>query len=86
MAAGDSQGGFHHMAMAAHGHMGAPKKEDGFLGEMRAYAMKLHTKEQAPKEGQAEEPSKPMSKWEPTRELYAQVRAPPPRSPPSPPT
>eukprot|EP00793_Prasinoderma_coloniale_P001623 PRCOL_00003428-RA len=58
--------------------MGAPKKEDGFLGEMRAYAMKLHTKEQAPKEGQAEEPSKPMSKWEPTRELYAQVRAPPP--------
>lgn len=33
-------------------------------------AMKLHTREQAPKEGQAEAP-KPMSAWVPTREGYA---------------
>jgi hypothetical protein len=31
----------------------------GFVGEMRAIAMKLHTKEQAPKEGKQPAP-KPM--------------------------
>ena len=47
------------------------KKEDGFLGELRSYAMKLHTREQAPKEGQAEAP-KEQPKWEPTTECYLQ--------------
>jgi hypothetical protein len=49
----------------AHGHGGGAAagtatelKKQGFIGEMRAVAMKLHTREQAPKEGEA--PSKPM--------------------------
>lgn len=35
----------------------------GFVGEMRAVAMKLHTREQAPKEGGIEAPkrNKPVS-------------------------
>jgi hypothetical protein len=39
---------------------------------MRFVAMKLHTREQAPKEGEAKPPpeSKPMMQWEPTREKY----------------
>ena len=41
-----------------HGHGGAPAT--GFIAEMRTVAMKLHTKEQAPKEGEA--PRKPESK------------------------
>lgn len=46
-----------------------PGEKKGFVEEMRFVAMKLHTKEQAPKEGQA--PAKnPMAKWEPTREGY----------------
>ena len=38
----------------------------GFInGEMRPYAMKLHTREQAPREGQAspKPESKPMAAW-----------------------
>lgn len=41
---------------------------------MRAVAMKLHTREQAPKEGQQEAP-KPMMAWQPTREGYARFLA-----------
>lgn len=45
-------------ATAEHGHgMGEkprPGEKKGFVEEMRFVAMKLHTKEQAPKEGQAE--------------------------------
>lgn len=39
--------------------------------EMRAAAMKLHTRQQAPKEGQQEDQT-PVSKWEPGREEYLQ--------------
>mmetsp|Transcript_8254 Transcript_8254/g.27450 ORF Transcript_8254/g.27450 Transcript_8254/m.27450 type:complete len:253 (+) Transcript_8254:35-793(+) len=50
-----------------HGHMASGAKESkGFVDEMRMVAMKLHTREQAPKEGQAEEPAKPMTQWQPT--------------------
>ncbi|XP_010687998.2 heme oxygenase 1, chloroplastic [Beta vulgaris subsp. vulgaris] len=45
----------------------------GFVEEMRAVAMKLHTKEQAPKEGQkvAKGPEeKSPAKWDPTIEGY----------------
>ena len=60
-----------------HGHGGAssrprPGEKKGFVEEMRFVAMKLHTREQAPKEGEAKPPpeSKPMMQWEPTREKY----------------
>lgn len=32
----------------------------GFINEMRIVAMKLHTRDQAPKEGQQEAPKQPM--------------------------
>ena len=43
-------------------------------GEMRPKAMKLHTRSQAPKEGQrAEKPKEqPMAMWSPSREGYLQ--------------
>jgi len=45
----------------------------GFLGELRSYAMKLHTREQAPREGEASaDKAKPMKEWAPTREGYLQ--------------
>lgn len=43
----------------------------GFVGEMRQVAMKLHTREQAPKEGKAESKSPPRA-FAPTREGYLQ--------------
>jgi len=49
-------------------------KKTGFVGEMRAIAMKLHTREQAPKEGKQPAP-KPMMPWQPTREGYARFLA-----------
>mmetsp|Transcript_9277 Transcript_9277/g.14784 ORF Transcript_9277/g.14784 Transcript_9277/m.14784 type:complete len:301 (+) Transcript_9277:121-1023(+) len=58
-----------------HGHGGGsrrPGENKGFVEEMRFVAMKLHTREQAPKEGErAPEPeAKPMRVWEPTKEGY----------------
>lgn len=48
----------------------APKKGLGFVnGEMRAAAMKLHTRDQAPKEGQ-QPAQKPVSVWAPGRADY----------------
>jgi len=45
----------------AHGAVGATElKKQGFIGEMRAVAMKLHTRDQAPKEGK-QEAQRPMS-------------------------
>lgn len=46
-----------------------PEKEKGFINEMRMVAMKLHTREQAPKEGAKEVPKENMP-WAPTREGY----------------
>ena len=42
----------------------------GFVEEMRFVAMKLHTKDQAPKEGQREAAPTPWAKWQPTRTGY----------------
>lgn len=39
--------------------------------EMRPYAMKLHTTDQAPKEGR-QKPKTPFTKWQPTRQDYLQ--------------
>lgn len=55
-----------------------PGEKKGFVEEMRFVAMKLHTKEQAPKEGEAkvsEEQQKSMMDWKPTREGYLQFLA-----------
>ena len=46
-----------------------PGEKKGFVEEMRIVAMKLHTREQAPKEGQAEMP-KERPKFAPTRDGY----------------
>jgi heme oxygenase len=66
-------------AATAHGHghgaaMGdrRPGEKKGFVEEMRFVAMRMHTREQAPKEGKAEpaKEAKPMAQWQPTREGY----------------
>ncbi|KAM0933309.1 putative Heme oxygenase (biliverdin-producing) [Dioscorea sansibarensis] len=46
-----------------------PQKAKGFVDEMRAVAMRLHTRDQA-KEGQKEPQGQPVAKWEPTIEGY----------------
>eukprot|EP00775_Hariotina_reticulata_P008943 gene8943-9120_t len=46
----------------------------GFVGEMRAVAMKLHTREQAPKEGGIEAPKKQKT-WDPSVKGYLQFLA-----------
>lgn len=63
-----------------HGHGGKAggtavltEKDRGFIAEMRKVAMKLHTKEQAPREGGVEAP-KPQA-WAPTREGYLRFLA-----------
>ena len=66
-------------AATAHGHghgaaMGdrRPGEKKGFVEEMRFVAMRMHTREQAPKEGKAEpaKEAKPMAQWQPTKEGY----------------
>lgn len=64
----------------AHGHGTTeqrmrPGEKKGFVEEMRFVAMKLHTKEQAPKEGEAKPAPQPMKQWVPTREGYLQYLA-----------
>jgi hypothetical protein len=48
-----------------------PKKQSkgSFVDEMRAVAMKLHTRDQA-KEGEKEAESPPVAKWEPSIDGY----------------
>ncbi|PKA64676.1 Heme oxygenase 1, chloroplastic [Apostasia shenzhenica] len=45
------------------------EEEKGFVDEMRAVAMKLHTRDQA-KEGEKEPEGEPVARWEPTVEGY----------------
>lgn len=50
-----------------------PGSHKGFVEEMRFVAMRLHTKEQAPKEGEKEarkEEERPVAQWTPTRQGY----------------
>eukprot|EP00891_Asterochloris_glomerata_P001087 jgi/Astpho2/1087/e_gw1.00019.8.1_t len=42
----------------------------GFVEEMRFVAMKLHTKDQAPKEGGKEAAKQPFQQWKPTKEGF----------------
>ncbi|KAG0487526.1 hypothetical protein HPP92_009621 [Vanilla planifolia] len=49
----------------------AGEDEKGFVEEMRAVAMKLHTRDQA-REGEKEPDENPISRWEPTVEGYLQ--------------
>lgn len=53
------------MAPAASGEEGSKP----FVEEMRAVAMKLHTKDQA-REGEKESEAPPVAKWEPSVEGY----------------
>mmetsp|Transcript_42670 Transcript_42670/g.74950 ORF Transcript_42670/g.74950 Transcript_42670/m.74950 type:complete len:342 (+) Transcript_42670:77-1102(+) len=51
----------------------AKKLTGGFVDEMRMVAMKMHTREQAPKEGKKEATEvqqKPVKQWQPTAEGY----------------
>jgi heme oxygenase len=65
-------------AAHGHGHGGSsdrrPGEKKGFVEEMRFVAMKLHTREQAPKEGEKKPEPKPeqqpVQRWEPTKEKY----------------
>lgn len=51
---------------------GTKKKEYSFVNEdLRTYAMRFHTKDQAPKEGQ-QKAETPFTSWEPTRQNYVQ--------------
>ncbi|CAK0782606.1 hypothetical protein CVIRNUC_005810 [Coccomyxa viridis] len=51
-----------------------PGEKKGFVEEMRFAAMRLHTRDQAPKQGQKEAPEQPaeqpLRQWQPTREGY----------------
>lgn len=52
------------------------KKEPSFIqDELRPYAMKLHTRDQAPKEGQKPASPTPFTKWEVQRKDYLQFLA-----------
>lgn len=60
----------------AHGAAGATElKKQGFIGEMRAVAMKLHTRDQAPAEGGQKASPRPMPTWHPTREGFVRFLA-----------
>lgn len=49
-----------------------PGEHKGFVEEMRFVAMRLHTKDQAPREGQQEESALPISEWAPTQQDFLQ--------------
>jgi heme oxygenase (biliverdin-producing, ferredoxin) len=49
-----------------------PGAHKGFVEEMRFVAMRLHTKDQAPKEGGQEESALPISEWLPTHADFMQ--------------
>jgi len=49
-----------------------PGSHKGFVEEMRFVAMRLHTKDQAPKEGKMEESVLPIQEWRPKKEDYLQ--------------
>mmetsp|Transcript_147833 Transcript_147833/g.283325 ORF Transcript_147833/g.283325 Transcript_147833/m.283325 type:complete len:331 (-) Transcript_147833:16-1008(-) len=54
-------------------HGGTAKLTGGFVDEMRKVAMKMHTREQAPREGEkeaTETQEKPVKQWQPTAEGY----------------
>jgi len=70
-----SQGVTRLAAGPPHGHGGPPRDPNApysfVQDDMRAYAMKLHTKDQAPREGQ-QPAEKPFTAWQPGRTHYMQ--------------
>ena len=64
----------------------ARPRTQGFIAEMRAVAMRLHTKEQAPAEGKAEKPieDRPMPQASPAAPAPPSAAAAPPPRPPRP--
>ncbi|CAM9317662.1 unnamed protein product [Choristocarpus tenellus] len=55
-----------------HGGMGKPDPNSFVQGDMRRAAMKLHTRDQSPREGGQETQGKKFSEWVPTRKGYLQ--------------
>lgn len=49
-----------------------PGARKGFVEEMRFVAMRLHTKDQAPREGKQEESALPISQWRPKEDDFLQ--------------
>lgn len=49
-----------------------PGSHKGFVEEMRFVAMRLHTRDQAPKEGKQEESALPIQEWRPSLDDYLQ--------------
>lgn len=49
-----------------------PGSHKGFVEEMRFVAMRLHTKDQAPREGEQEESALPIDAWYPSRADFMQ--------------
>uniref|UniRef100_A0A7S1TKJ8 Uncharacterized protein n=1 Tax=Compsopogon caeruleus TaxID=31354 RepID=A0A7S1TKJ8_9RHOD len=49
-----------------------PGSRKGFVEEMRFVAMRLHTRDQAPREGTQEESALPISEWRPSLRDYLQ--------------
>ncbi|CAL5228825.1 g12026 [Coccomyxa viridis] len=47
-----------------------PGEKKGFVEEMRFVAMRLHTRDQAPKEGEREAAEQAWKQWQPSREGY----------------
>lgn len=60
----------HGSAPAAVKDKARPGEKKGFVEEMRFVAMKLHTKDQAPKEGGKEAAKQPFQQWKPTKEGF----------------
>jgi hypothetical protein len=63
-----------------HGN-GRPGERKGFVEEMRIVAMKLHTRQQAPKEGQAEAREEQQEGMQTVRRSASLVSPPSTRSP-----
>eukprot|EP00198_Chlamydomonas_reinhardtii_P013246 XP_001702583.1 heme oxygenase [Chlamydomonas reinhardtii] len=68
LAHGHGHGGGHGHGHGSSGTAVLTEKDKGFIAEMRKVAMKLHTKDQAPKEGEKEAPK--QGPWTPTRPGY----------------
>lgn len=49
-----------------------PGEKKGFVEEMRVVAMKLHTKDQAPREGKQEQSALPITAWYPSKPSFMQ--------------
>mmetsp|Transcript_5035 Transcript_5035/g.10660 ORF Transcript_5035/g.10660 Transcript_5035/m.10660 type:complete len:280 (-) Transcript_5035:318-1157(-) len=72
MSAGAAHGGETAKTKADPASERRPGSHKGFVEEMRFVAMRLHTKDQAPREGKMEESALPIQEWRPRKEDYLQ--------------